>query len=285
MELQDNDEIYYLEISVRAYNVLHRKGINTIGDLKGYCLEDIRKVRNCGQKTLDEIENALNKFNINMKLNKKHQYYTKHKNYTSGIDYLDVQIYADKSLRGLCLNDYEINLHALANFNFVRAKGKYTEFEQRNIIISTLYFLQGELSLLQLANYFMVSRERIRQITKKFRILVTRLFWEYMFYEEHPEYIEFDTLGYHNLFRKIRHEDRIIVADNNYKIYKVKTMDFERPINLYIDDRICDLFGYDTFNKLSEYISNRTNKHIIDNNSDDELLCEPDDLYEEYLED
>ncbi len=48
-----------LELSVRAYNCLKRAGINTIADLLDKSIDDLRKVRNLGSKSIDEIEEKL----------------------------------------------------------------------------------------------------------------------------------------------------------------------------------------------------------------------------------
>ena len=57
-----NDEMRHteldaLELSVRSSNCLHRAGYTTIGELvesiNGY--EDLKRIRNCGEKSVDEI--------------------------------------------------------------------------------------------------------------------------------------------------------------------------------------------------------------------------------------
>ncbi len=44
-----------LDLSVRSYNCLKRAGINTVEDLATRTEEDMRKVRNMGQKSLEEV--------------------------------------------------------------------------------------------------------------------------------------------------------------------------------------------------------------------------------------
>lgn len=57
-----------LDISVRAYNCLHRKGIETIGELSKCTVEDLMKIRNCGPGTIKEINDALEKqFGLKLK--------------------------------------------------------------------------------------------------------------------------------------------------------------------------------------------------------------------------
>ena len=50
-----------LELSVRAYNCLKRASINTIADLLDKSMDDLGKVRNLGKKSIDEIEEKLQK--------------------------------------------------------------------------------------------------------------------------------------------------------------------------------------------------------------------------------
>jgi DNA-directed RNA polymerase subunit alpha len=48
-----------LELSVRSLNCLKRAGIQTIGELLQYSVEDVMKLKNFGQKSLDEIVEKL----------------------------------------------------------------------------------------------------------------------------------------------------------------------------------------------------------------------------------
>ncbi|MBQ3545958.1 MAG: hypothetical protein IJA34_13410 [Lachnospiraceae bacterium] len=50
-----------LELSVRSSNCLHRAGFKTIGELVEVIesSEDLRKIRNCGSKSVDEIMEQL----------------------------------------------------------------------------------------------------------------------------------------------------------------------------------------------------------------------------------
>ncbi len=52
-----NTELEVLELSMRANNCLHRGGIYTIGDLvdRVGCEEDLKRLRNCGTKSVKEI--------------------------------------------------------------------------------------------------------------------------------------------------------------------------------------------------------------------------------------
>ena len=54
-------EIDALELSVRANHCLHRAGFTIVGDLVANIngSEDLKKIRNCGAKTVDEIMEQL----------------------------------------------------------------------------------------------------------------------------------------------------------------------------------------------------------------------------------
>lgn len=46
----------YPELSVRARNILKRNGCDTIGDVLNCTLSDLKKMRNMGKSTLEEIQ-------------------------------------------------------------------------------------------------------------------------------------------------------------------------------------------------------------------------------------
>lgn len=56
-----------LDLSVRSYNCLKRAGINTVEDLTNKSEEDMRKVRNLGRKSLEEVINKLNGLGLYLK--------------------------------------------------------------------------------------------------------------------------------------------------------------------------------------------------------------------------
>lgn len=56
-----------LELSVRASNGLKRANINTVGDLIEKTREEMSKIRNLGQKSLEEIEKKLKELDLNFK--------------------------------------------------------------------------------------------------------------------------------------------------------------------------------------------------------------------------
>lgn len=60
-------QIEALELSVRAYNCLKRAQIHTIADLLRYTPEDLLEIKNFGQKSADEVMEALqNKFGLTL---------------------------------------------------------------------------------------------------------------------------------------------------------------------------------------------------------------------------
>lgn len=56
-----------LELSVRASNGLKRANINSVGDLIEKTREEMSKIRNLGQKSLEEIERKLKELDLNFK--------------------------------------------------------------------------------------------------------------------------------------------------------------------------------------------------------------------------
>lgn len=56
-----------LELSVRASNGLKRANINTVGDLIEKTREEMSKIRNLGQKSLEEIERKLSELGLSLK--------------------------------------------------------------------------------------------------------------------------------------------------------------------------------------------------------------------------
>lgn len=59
--------IYDLELSVRAYNCLHRVGIKTLGDLSELTKEKLMKIRNMGRKSADEIIQKMKLYGVNLR--------------------------------------------------------------------------------------------------------------------------------------------------------------------------------------------------------------------------
>ena len=58
---QSQIPIEELQLSVRAYNCLKRAQINTVADLLDYSQEDLLEIKNFGQKSAEEVIEALQK--------------------------------------------------------------------------------------------------------------------------------------------------------------------------------------------------------------------------------
>lgn len=64
---QDERSIDHLDLSVRSYNCLRRAQINTIGDLKNLCFNDLMRMRNLGQKSALEVVEKAKRYGIEIK--------------------------------------------------------------------------------------------------------------------------------------------------------------------------------------------------------------------------
>ncbi len=62
-----NIYIEELDLSDRAYAVLKKANIRTVRDLLGYSAVDIGSIRNCGPKTLEEIEQRLSELGYKLR--------------------------------------------------------------------------------------------------------------------------------------------------------------------------------------------------------------------------
>lgn len=62
-----DSSIERLDLSVRSFNGLYRKGVRTIGDLMNFSREDLLTIRNLGPNTVKEIEKSLNSHGFKLK--------------------------------------------------------------------------------------------------------------------------------------------------------------------------------------------------------------------------
>lgn len=71
-----------LDLSIRAYNCLKRKGVNTVADLIKMKREELASMKNFGKKSLEEVERALAKIGLafGMNLEEVTGYETQEKN-------------------------------------------------------------------------------------------------------------------------------------------------------------------------------------------------------------
>lgn len=65
--LTKESSIKELELHIRAYNCLLRGDIKTIGDLLERNVEDLQRIRNMGRKSVKEIIDALNKYDLHIR--------------------------------------------------------------------------------------------------------------------------------------------------------------------------------------------------------------------------
>ncbi len=56
-----------LDLSVRALNCLKREGINTLGELLEYSMEDLMDIRNFGEKSVEEVRDKLTDMGLSLK--------------------------------------------------------------------------------------------------------------------------------------------------------------------------------------------------------------------------
>jgi DNA-directed RNA polymerase subunit alpha len=56
-----------LDFSNRTYNCLKRQGIETLEELRNYSEEELMNIRNFGQKSLDEVKDKLEEYNLELR--------------------------------------------------------------------------------------------------------------------------------------------------------------------------------------------------------------------------
>ena len=62
LPLTSDIDSLYPELTVRTRNVLKRGGLNTIGDVLGCTLTDLKRLRNMGKHSLEEIQERFGKY-------------------------------------------------------------------------------------------------------------------------------------------------------------------------------------------------------------------------------
>jgi DNA-directed RNA polymerase subunit alpha len=62
-----DEPVEKLELSVRALNCLKREGINTLGELLKYSVEELMDIRNFGEKSVDEVREKVESMGLNLK--------------------------------------------------------------------------------------------------------------------------------------------------------------------------------------------------------------------------
>ena len=64
LEKVNATSLQILEMTVKTYNILLRHGIKNLNDLSSVTTSEIMKWRNLGRKSLEEIINLMNEYNI-----------------------------------------------------------------------------------------------------------------------------------------------------------------------------------------------------------------------------
>lgn len=64
LEKVNATSLQILEMKVNTYNILLRHGIKNLNDLSSVTTSEIMKWRNLGRKSLEEIINLMNEYNI-----------------------------------------------------------------------------------------------------------------------------------------------------------------------------------------------------------------------------
>lgn len=64
LEKVDATSLQILEMTVKTYNILLSHGIKNLNDLSSVTTSEIMKWRNLGRKSLEEIINLMNEYNI-----------------------------------------------------------------------------------------------------------------------------------------------------------------------------------------------------------------------------
>ena len=62
-----SEDIIALEPTARTYNCLKRAGVNTIRELTEKSIEDLQRVRNMGRKCVEEVEELLGAFGLELR--------------------------------------------------------------------------------------------------------------------------------------------------------------------------------------------------------------------------
>lgn len=64
-------EVERLKLPVRAYNCLKNNLIGTVGELMQFSKQDVLRMKNAGEKTLRDIEAALEEYGITLRDEKR----------------------------------------------------------------------------------------------------------------------------------------------------------------------------------------------------------------------
>ena len=104
-ESSENIPIEYLNLPLRAYNPLRRNGIKFISDIFKFDEDEIKQFKNFGQNSWKELENALENFKLENKIDI---------NFSSKSDYINFS----KKSYGSNLEEYNNELSKIQTYNF-----------------------------------------------------------------------------------------------------------------------------------------------------------------------
>ena len=146
------------EFSVRASNIFKELNLKHIGDLvNNITQKEILKSQNAGKKTSQEIENFLDKKELRLEMR-------------TNWNTLDNKSYLLKEYIKSQTKDIDFNLDNIVADNLIKKNNETeSQFLRKKKIISNRFGLYGEFSTLEsLGIEYKISRERVRQIQKKF---------------------------------------------------------------------------------------------------------------------
>ena len=104
-ESSENIPIEYLNLPLRAYNPLRRNGIKFISDIFKFDEDEIKQFKNFGQNSWKELENALENFKLENKIDI---------NFRSKSDHINFS----KKSYGSNLEEYNNELSKIQTYNF-----------------------------------------------------------------------------------------------------------------------------------------------------------------------
>lgn len=131
------DEMYMLGlISVRAKNVCRSVGINTLGHLLKTEIHDLHRIRNCGRKTIEEIEEIMTRYHhCSQSVSEKKE--------EIPVDERDYELIEAKKKFDLLSPNSVVRLKSWIIWRFnelsVRAKKAFPQFNQPSSVIDTIY--------------------------------------------------------------------------------------------------------------------------------------------------
>lgn len=148
-----------IDLSVRVANVFRREEVQTVGDIRRFKLTDLLRMQNFGRKSIETLAGSL--------LSAFHEYKD-----NTGI------LLSDFGTKAEHFTDYDIAKTPLHE-HFVRTLGDLPDNAKRILLGRFGFDGNTPLTLQQLGEVFGITRERIRQIEKKYlERLIERELWD-----------------------------------------------------------------------------------------------------------